>query len=639
MKRKMFFPIFVLIILSGLISCRTVTETMIEPVSQPTQINLQPLLIMPLTSNYAGSRLLVSNFENSFTRNLGSRFSFPEIGNNNRNQLINQFNNSFNVRDFLEKNRIGDQSRYILFGNIIWLEEYVLVVSIYDTRNYQLISGSVKSIPGIEQNELEWQWQSIERILPEMARELIDTFNKNLSSSNNDRVGVGRLLSTGFADSLSNETANIYTEILSIYISQAGAYDVFPFYQQIREAGRMSRNDIRYFLSLEEIRGPGTRHLEYTMIDQFADVELDIAQRVPLSKNHASLLDPSFILRELKEIPGSLPEIAEDNRRREAIERAQRRAQNEQQRLDNIIAAVNSANNALSSVNFFKVEAEKAMAKTLKIKKSSAAEVEARITRSNANAARHAFSNVQAQVGIVIRIAGEMRSEDGRTRASEEVTKAQAALTNARQLLAAADESAAKAEAHVKKRKEKEINIEKILVDEGRRLWTIGTNFGTSFASPRVIFNGNATIAPLSFKNTGIFLECGYDYGIFHGRASSFGSGRTDDKKIGDVDYFSSYYYGRLNWFFPFKKMGGWYIGAGAGMMDSYFEYTDPSLSIDVVHVENIAFDFTSGFFIGKDGLFRIGYAGRIAKGDNVNNFSINHRLIGGVSYRFGKIN
>ena len=147
---------------------------------------------------------------------------------------------------------------------------------------------------------------------------------------------------------------------------------------------------------------------------------------------------------------------------------------------------------------------------------------------------------------------------------------------------------------------------------EETRLWSVGLNVGSSFATPLFIGNVNITIPPSPYT----FIELGVDIGLVHGKAG--------DIEIKDVKYHSWYYYGRFNAFVPFEQNGGWYIGLGGGFMDAYFKFPSNEASI-----QTPAFDVASGFFLGKDHhLFRIGYALRT-------NFSnINHRVMIGYTMR-----
>jgi hypothetical protein len=156
---------------------------------------------------------------------------------------------------------------------------------------------------------------------------------------------------------------------------------------------------------------------------------------------------------------------------------------------------------------------------------------------------------------------------------------------------------------------------ERFLYDDSKRIWSIGVNAATSFATPLLIGNVTVTATPLPYS----FFEIGSDIGLFHGNAG--------EKEIKDVDYHSWYFYGRVNVFAPFNNNGGWYLGAGGGYMLSTYEFPVEA-KVDPVQVNRAVFDATSGFFIGANhNLFRIGYSLRLGT-------YVNHKLYVGYTYR-----
>jgi len=154
---------------------------------------------------------------------------------------------------------------------------------------------------------------------------------------------------------------------------------------------------------------------------------------------------------------------------------------------------------------------------------------------------------------------------------------------------------------------------------EGSRLWSVGLNIGTSFATPLFIGNVNITIPPFPYT----FIELGADIGLAHGKAG--------DLEIKDVDYHSWYYYGRFNGFIPFDidetydgENGGVYIGLGGGFMDAYYKFPSTEATM-----QTPTFDFALGVFFGsKHNLCRIGYTLR------TNFSSVNHRIMLGYTLR-----
>jgi len=143
------------------------------------------------------------------------------------------------------------------------------------------------------------------------------------------------------------------------------------------------------------------------------------------------------------------------------------------------------------------------------------------------------------------------------------------------------------------------------LFGDPAKFWSVGVSAGSSFAAPWAIGTVHGTIAP--FRNS--FFELGIDYGMI--------------SRAADVEqYYSLYPFIHVALFLPFKKSGGWYVGAGGGYMLG--EYTFPEEKIPV----NIyAVDATTGINIGN--IFDVSYTAR-------SNFkSVNHKVAVGFTYRF----
>jgi len=169
---------------------------------------------------------------------------------------------------------------------------------------------------------------------------------------------------------------------------------------------------------------------------------------------------------------------------------------------------------------------------------------------------------------------------------------------------------------------------------EGKKLWSLGLNIGTSFATPLLIFNLNATIAPLPYS----FFELGAEFGTINGMAG-------EGVDIGDVEYSSNYWYARVNVFAPYGKRtfdsygkpregGGWYLGVGLGIMNSEYAFIRNSSERSVATVTTPTLDGASGFYIGRGHiLFKMGYAVRTTM-DLKNLIGVNHRLLLGINYR-----
>ncbi len=169
---------------------------------------------------------------------------------------------------------------------------------------------------------------------------------------------------------------------------------------------------------------------------------------------------------------------------------------------------------------------------------------------------------------------------------------------------------------------------------EGKKLWSLGFNAGSSFATPLLILNFNATIAPLPY----MFFEIGGDLGLINGMAG-------EDVRIDDIEYSSGYFYARVNTYLPFgtrkfdsygrpREGGGWYLGLGFGYMVSDYSFLVSPTERIVVSVKTPTLDGATGFLIGHGHiLLRAGYAVRTTM-DFKNLLGINHRLLLGVTYR-----
>ena len=175
---------------------------------------------------------------------------------------------------------------------------------------------------------------------------------------------------------------------------------------------------------------------------------------------------------------------------------------------------------------------------------------------------------------------------------------------------------------------------EEFFSQEGKKMWSLGLNLGTSFATPLLILNINATIAPLPYS----FIELGYELGTVNGMAG-------ENVDIGGVEYSSNYFYARANVFAPYGKRtfdsygkpregGGWYLGFGLGIMDAQYAFIRNSSERSVATIKTPTLDGATGFYIGSGHvLFKAGYAARTTM-DMKNLIGVNHRLILGVNYR-----
>jgi len=169
---------------------------------------------------------------------------------------------------------------------------------------------------------------------------------------------------------------------------------------------------------------------------------------------------------------------------------------------------------------------------------------------------------------------------------------------------------------------------------EGKKFWSLGMNIGTSFATPLLIFNIDATVALLPYS----FIEFGAEFGSINGMAG-------ENVDIGGVRYSSRYLYARVNLFIPYgkrvfdsygkpKEGGGWYFGIGMGSMNAQYAFVRSSTERVVANVQTPTLDGATGFFIGRGHiLFRAGYAIRTTM-DMKNLIGVNHRMLLGINYR-----
>ena len=150
----------------------------------------------------------------------------------------------------------------------------------------------------------------------------------------------------------------------------------------------------------------------------------------------------------------------------------------------------------------------------------------------------------------------------------------------------------------------------KALHTEDNNLWSIGASLGTSFAAPLFISTLRGTLSPFN----GSFIDLGLDAG--------FGI------NVEDVEYFSLYPYVNYALYVPFtrlsnEKRGGWYAGAGVGVMFANYTFAASGSILDTVFAGNIVF----GVYIFD--MFDISYTIR------TNFTSANSKLSFGYVYRF----
>jgi hypothetical protein len=151
---------------------------------------------------------------------------------------------------------------------------------------------------------------------------------------------------------------------------------------------------------------------------------------------------------------------------------------------------------------------------------------------------------------------------------------------------------------------------------QAARLRTLGASVGTSFAAPLVIGTVHGTLSP--FK--GSFFDIGLDLGGGMSEvAKQGGSGHLLVKK-----YFSVYPYANYAMFAPFAGgKGGWYGGAGFGLMVANYTFSLEGAISDATFAVNVA----TGFILLD--MLDISYSMR------TDFRSANHKLSAGYVYRF----
>jgi hypothetical protein len=135
------------------------------------------------------------------------------------------------------------------------------------------------------------------------------------------------------------------------------------------------------------------------------------------------------------------------------------------------------------------------------------------------------------------------------------------------------------------------------------RLRTLGASVGTSLAAPYVIGTVYGTIAPFDYS----FLELGLDVGFISGVSEATG-------------YYSLYPFAHYAYYRP-MTFGGWYAGAGVGMMMVRYSFPEEDFSDNFFGVDfttglivldriNISYTFRTNFDTGSNKL-AVGYAYR----------------------------
>jgi len=154
---------------------------------------------------------------------------------------------------------------------------------------------------------------------------------------------------------------------------------------------------------------------------------------------------------------------------------------------------------------------------------------------------------------------------------------------------------------------------------EDAKLWSLGFSLGSTFAAPLYISTLRGTIAP--WRNS--FFEAGMDVGW----------NSADNYYDYDYEYFSLYPYVNCAFYLPFprtasgKRFGGWYIGAGFGVMFAAYTFDDSNSDWSTVWDTTFAMNYVTGFnlfdFLNISYTFRTNYQ------------SYDYKLSVGYAYRF----
>jgi len=157
------------------------------------------------------------------------------------------------------------------------------------------------------------------------------------------------------------------------------------------------------------------------------------------------------------------------------------------------------------------------------------------------------------------------------------------------------------------------------------KLWTIGASVGSTFIQPVVVATIHGTVAPTRYS----FFDIGLDAGFFSIWYPSYlgTDGRT--RISGEISNYTSLYpFVHYALFVPFPRRGGWYIGAGAGWMLSFFDFNGE----DGRYVGSTT---DSSFFIDAKTGFNIGNVVDLSYTMRTNFYGALHKFSVGYTYRF----
>ena len=127
---------------------------------------------------------------------------------------------------------------------------------------------------------------------------------------------------------------------------------------------------------------------------------------------------------------------------------------------------------------------------------------------------------------------------------------------------------------------------------EDAKLWSVGASLGTSYPARAPLFIGTVrgTLAPFNYS----FLELGMDIG---GNKFDVHTYYADYNGLEEVKYFSLYPFANYALFLPFTrtargKRGGWYAGAGLGVMFAKYTFEIEGPIWDTAFVVNLVTGF-----------------------------------------------
>jgi hypothetical protein len=134
------------------------------------------------------------------------------------------------------------------------------------------------------------------------------------------------------------------------------------------------------------------------------------------------------------------------------------------------------------------------------------------------------------------------------------------------------------------------------------RLNTLGVSFGSTFSAPAYIGTIHATLAPSDNSFFDLGMDLGWvDYYSKNNADEQDGQGYNDFVYSYDreYNYFSLYPFANFAAFMPFNlsgREGGWYAGAGFGLMFQKYAFNLNDLGVDEIWETVFAVNLVTGF-------------------------------------------